>query len=250
MTDNTAPGLRAHLRAGGTAELFWFAIGSPAMVEISLEARPQAVVIDAQHGLWSRQSLEQALGVLDGRAPALVRTADLSETAISAALDGGAIGVFGPLVETADQAQAFVDASRYPPEGRRSGGGIRPLKADFARYYAEAREQTVVGVMIETATGLANVEAIAATPGLDFIFIGTGDLALSMGEFPVPGPAYETAIQHILKTCLAAGLPCGLFTNGVEDARRRQAQGFALTVSANDISLVAQSFAAAAPQPA
>ncbi|MDK3017067.1 HpcH/HpaI aldolase family protein [Pseudodonghicola flavimaris] len=248
MTDTVAAPLRAHLQAGGTVELFWFSLGSPAMVEMSATARPQAIMIDAQHGLWTREGLENVAGLMQGRVPLMVRTADASHTAAATALDAGAVGVLAPLIETAAEARAFVDASRYPPQGRRSGGGVRPLMGDFARYYSDALEQTVVGVMVETAAGLENIEEIAAVPGIDLIFIGTGDLAISMGEFPVPGPAYEAAIQRVRQVCAAAGVPCGLFSADAADARRRTAEGFAVTVSANDIALVTKGFAAAAPE--
>lgn len=248
MSDIAASNLRAHLGAGAPVELFWFAIGAPALVEIATAAGAQAIMLDAQHGNWTRDTLEAVASQVDGVAPLMVRTADLSPVSVANALDAGAIGVLGPLVETAEEAAAFVEAARFPPHGRRSGGGVKPLKADFARYYADACEQTVVGVMIETATGVENAAEIAATPGLDFIFIGTGDLALSMGEFPVPGPAYEEALIKVRDISVAAGLPCGLFTGTVTDARKRIAEGFPITVAANDIGVLAQGFGAAAPQ--
>ncbi|MDX2482470.1 MAG: aldolase/citrate lyase family protein [Pseudodonghicola sp.] len=247
MSDIAADQLRSHLQAGEPVELFWFSTGSPALVEIAAAAGPQAIMLDAQHGLWSREGLEWTAGQLEGRVPLLIRTADLGAPAVTSALDAGAIGVLAPMVETADQALAFVAAARFAPEGRRSGGGIRPLKSDFARYYMESRAQTVVGVMIETRAALENAEQIAAVPGLDFLFIGTGDLALSMGEFPVPSPAYEAALTHVREVAAAAGLPCGIFTGDEVDARRRIKEGFSIAVSANDISVVAKGFATATP---
>ena len=73
------------------------------------------------------------------------------------------------------------------------------------------RRETVVGVMIETRKGLGNAEAIAATEGVDFVFIGTGDLALSLGEFPKPGEAHAKACAAILAACRRAGKPCGAY---------------------------------------
>ncbi len=114
----------------------------------------------------------------------MVRVADGTATAIGQALDAGADGVLVPLVESADMARAAVERPTIRRSGHRSGGGVRPLARGFARYVAEAAARTVVGVMIETAAGVENAEAIARVPGIDFVFIGTGDLALSLGCFP------------------------------------------------------------------
>ena len=74
---------------------------------------------------------------------------------------------------------SLASASRYPPQGRRSGGGVRPLLAGIDSMLA-ANQHVAVGAMIETALGAQNAEAICAVEGIDFIFIGTGDLQLSM----------------------------------------------------------------------
>lgn len=180
------PSMRERIRAGEPIGVFWSVLGSPALVEVAVEAGPDAVVLDAQHGLWSRQAIEQVVGTAGRERPILVRTADGSPRSISEALDLGAEGVIVPLVETGEQAAQAAAASRFPPEGHRSGGGVRPLKSDFGAYYSRAVERTVVGVMIETALGLQNAGEIAATTGVDFVLIGTGDLALSLRSRPAP----------------------------------------------------------------
>jgi 2-keto-3-deoxy-L-rhamnonate aldolase RhmA len=143
-----ALGLRARLARNLPLGVFWMSTGSSAVMELAASAAPDAIVIDAQHGLWDRQNLEHAVGLVSNRVPVLVRTADASPIAISQALDSGAEGVIVPLIETDTQAAAAVAAARFPPHGSRSGGGVRPLAHDFARYYAAANDRTVVGVMI------------------------------------------------------------------------------------------------------
>lgn len=237
--------LKQMLRRPGGVGLFWFALGSPGLVELSLAAKPEAIVLDLQHGLFSRETLEAAIGVTQRRSPTLVRVADGSPTAIGQALDAGADGVLVPLVESAEEAAAAVRAAHYPPHGNRSGGGVRPLGRGFAGYVAEVATRTVVGVMIETVAGVEQAEAIARTPGLDCVFIGTGDLALSLGCFPEIDARYEAACRRVFEACRSADLPCGLFTTSAEEAARRQREGFAMVVVANDIGLVAGGFAAA-----
>ncbi len=231
-------------RPGGVA-VFWFALGAPSLVELSLAASPDAVVLDLQHGLFSRASLEAAISVAHHEVPTVVRVADGTATAIGQALDAGADGVLVPLVEGAEMARAAVGAAHYPPRGHRSGGGVRPLSRGFARYVAEAATRTVVGLMIETVAGVENADAIARVPGVDFIFVGTGDLALSLGCFPDLDHRHEAACRHVLDACRKAGVPCGIFTTSAEDAARRRREGYAMVVVANDVGLVASGFGAA-----
>ena len=234
---SSRPSLKARLARGDCLDAVWLSLGSAAIAEMAARAEPGVVVIDMQHGLWDRHSLEAAVGLASQSAPVLVRLADHSPASISQALDAGAQGVLAPLVETAAQAAAIVSASRYPPAGTRSGGGVRPL-ADFPRYVRDAADSTLVGVMIETRAGLDQAEDIAAVPGVDLVFIGSGDLALSLGEFPVPGAGHAAACERILRSCEAASVPCGVFTGSLDAARRMRDKGYRMVVIANDIDLV------------
>lgn len=247
MMDLKEPFLRERVRQGGRLGVFWATLGSPALVEVAVGAAPDAVVLDAQHGLWSRQAIEQVIGTVGWKTPVLVRTMDGTSRSVSEALDAGAEGVIVPLVETGDQAAKAVTAARFPPDGERSGGGVRPLKSDFSAYYKSAVGRTVVGVMIETVRGLDNAAEIAAVPGLDFVLVGTGDLALSLGVAP-SDPRHETACRAIFDACRSATLPCAIFTPNAAEAARRAAQGYALTVVVNDIDVVSSGLSAAMRQ--
>jgi 2-keto-3-deoxy-L-rhamnonate aldolase RhmA/NAD(P)-dependent dehydrogenase (short-subunit alcohol dehydrogenase family) len=221
------------LKAGGTLGCFWLTLGVPAIAELIAEAAPDAIVLDQQHGLWERGAMESAIGLIGRRSVPLVRVAENSPLSIGTALDAGALGVIVPLVETAEQAKAAVAAAKYPPAGRRSAGGVRPLK-DFKAYAAAANDGLLVCVMVETREGVANAAAIAAVPGIDLVLIGSGDLALSLGCFPEMGPPHEAAIQQVLAACRAAGTPCGVFTFHTTFAIERRRQGFQLVVIGTD----------------
>jgi len=225
--------LKARLKAGETIGCHWLSLGSPALAELAVAAGADTLVIDLQHGVWDRAGLEAAVGLTAGAAARLARTADQSAHAISSALDSGADGIIAPLVDDAAQCAAVVAAARFPPQGRRSAGAIRPL-VDFPAYRAAAEANVLVAVMIETADGLAQAEAIAATPGLDMVFIGTGDLALSLGAGPGT-PVFEAALARILAAGRAAGVAVGAFTPDLDHAVARAAQGFQFVVFANDI---------------
>jgi 2-keto-3-deoxy-L-rhamnonate aldolase RhmA len=245
MFATTGASLRNRLAQRLPLGVFWMSTGSAAVLELAAYAKPDVVVIDAQHGLWDRQSIEHAVGIASRHAPVLVRTAENGAVAIGQALDAGAEGVIVPLIEDEKEAAAAVAAARFPPQGERSAGGVRPLGQGFASYYAQANAGTVVGVMIETRRGVHNATGIAGTPGVDFVLIGTGDLAVSLGTFPQPDPRHEAACRTVLDACTAASIPCAIFTNNVDSAIKRRRDGYTFVVVANDIDVIASGFASA-----
>jgi 2-keto-3-deoxy-L-rhamnonate aldolase RhmA len=243
VLDQQHMNLRSRLGRHPLAAL-WMAMGSATVIELAGAARADAVVIDMQHGLWDRMSLETAVGAVAGGTAALVRVAENTALAIGQALDAGAEGVIVPLVEDGREAAKAVASARFPPHGRRSGGGVRPLAAGFLDYYANANERTVVGVMIETARGADNAAEIAQTPGVDFVLIGTGDLSLSVGTGD-GGGSREAACRSILQACREAGRPCAIYTANGDEAIARVHEGYAMVVAATDITVVSQGFSAA-----
>jgi 2-dehydro-3-deoxyglucarate aldolase/4-hydroxy-2-oxoheptanedioate aldolase len=251
LFDPRHPVFKRRLASADCLGVSWLALGSAAIAEIAARAGPDAIVLDQQHGLWERRELEAAIGRVPSPTPVLVRVAQNSALAIGTALDAGAEGAIVPLVESAEEAARAVRASRYPPRGIRSGGGVRPLQ-DFEGYLAGADSIATI-VMIETRAGLAQAGAIAATEGVDMVFIGSGDLALSLGVAPGQ-PEYEAACSAIRTACAQLGVPCGIFTGSTAAARQRRDEGYRMVVVANDIGLTLQGFAAAtevfgAPRP-
>lgn len=233
---------RQRLRRGQARHLVWLALGAPVLAEVAAQQLPDGLVLDLQHGLWDRQGLEAAVGLAGAHVPVMVRSADFSPASIATALDCGASAVMAPMVQSAQDAQALVRASRYPPHGERSGGGVRPLLNGMEGMVAMGA-QVAVGAMIETARGVAEADAICGTRGLDFIFIGTGDLALSM-----PGASareMRAARQQVLQAAQRHRLPCGLFTPDAAAARAALGEGYAMAVVANDISLAQRGVAQA-----
>lgn len=219
----------------------WMMMGSATMIELASGAGADAIVIDAQHGLWDRASLESGVGAVAPGISALVRVAENTALAIGQALDTGAEGVIVPLVEDGAEAARAVAAARFPPQGTRSGGGVRPLASGFLDYCAIANERTVLGLMIETVRGVDNATAIARTPGVDFVLIGTGDLALSLGA-GAGKTARDDACRTVSQACRDSGIPCAIFTATVDDAVARVREGYAMVVAANDVGVVSAGF--------
>ncbi len=243
MFDPAAPTLKKRLAAGDPLGVFWFALGSVTTIEAAVANGADGVVIDMQHGLFDRTSLEAAVAAVPSSLPCLVRVEDDSAPAVGRALDAGAEGVIVPLVESGRQAAKVAAAAHFPPKGHRSGGGIRPLR--HPGYMATAADNVAVGVMIETRAGLANAAAVAAAKDVDFVFIGTGDLALSLATQP-GSAAHSKACDAILRACRKAKTPCGIFTMNAEAAAARIAEGYWMSVVANDVSAVGGAFAGAA----
>lgn len=173
--------------------------------------------VDLQHGGADWHSLLQVIyGAEAGGIAPLVRVPWCDPAQIMRALDLGAVGVIVPMVSTPQEAKIAADACRYAPAGMRS---IGPTRAPItATYIPDADADVLCLPMIETAEGLANVEAIAATPGVDGLFLGPGDLALSLGLqlSMAPGPEILDAVDRVVAACRRHSLIPG--TIGFDDA--------------------------------
>lgn len=192
--------LRDTLTSGQPSFGSWVSIGGAVAGETMGRAGYDWVICDLQHGGLGWEALLPTIQALElGHTPALVRVGWNDPAQIMRALDLGAAGVIVPMVSDARAAHAAVRAVRYPPHGERSFGQVRSY------YAADARTppDPLCLVMIETKEALDNLEAIAAVPGLDGLFVGPVDLALSLGL----GPALQmpdqvlAAIDDVVATC-------------------------------------------------
>ena len=174
------------------------------------------VFIDAQHAAYTPETVghiaQAALGI--GISP-LVRVRSCDDPQTQVFLDIGATGIVFPDVNTAVEAKRAVDRARFPPVGRRSAAGAYPLfdyrAISMAETVAAITENTLVGVMIETPEGLANVEAIAAVDGVDVIHVGLNDLLTAMGKPGAYGsPDHIDALDRIFTAAKKHGKVCGV----------------------------------------
>ena len=150
------------------------------------------------------------------------------------------------MVDNREQAAQAVAACRYPPEGNRSFGPIRAALASGRGYAQEANQQLACIAMIETREGIDNVEEIVTTPGLDAIYIGPADLALSLG-LPVRGdqPAEEhlQTVKHIKSICQKHGVAIGIHTSSLEYTRKYLELGFNFVTLGSDAGHMAKNAA-------
>ncbi|HEU5486998.1 MAG TPA: aldolase/citrate lyase family protein [Microlunatus sp.] len=236
----TAASFTAKARRREQVVGYWMTIDSPVLAERLAGVGYDYLVLDAQHGEFDARAQLAGLLAVDAAAGAagLVRVEANSPTAIGRALDVGAAGVIVPLVNTAEDAAAAVTGARYPPRGVRSYG---PLRSDLrvGPAPAEADDTVLVLAMIETSAGLSNVEAIAATPGLDGVYIGPSDLSLGLGA-AVPGDpsvseSFDAALTRIRQACDRHGIIAGIHTPSGQAAADRLAEGFTLATVAHDV---------------
>jgi len=167
------------------------------------------------------------------------------------ALDAGAYGIICPMVNSAEEAARFVSYLRYPPLGQRSFGPTRVSFAAGANYAGEANDNMLAFAMIETAEGMANLDAIAATAGLDGIYVGPADLTLSLTQGSLaPGfdreePEMIAALQTIVAACKKNGIRAALHCGTPAYAARAIGWGFDMTTVGGDSRFLAAGAAAA-----
>ena len=230
----------------------WCSIGNPFTAEIMAAQGFDSITIDMQHGALDYAALLPMFQAMRASGACLMARVPWNEPGIvMKALDAGAYGIICPMVNTPEDAARFVSYLRYPPLGQRSFGPTRVSFAAGANYAGEANGNMLGFAMIETAEAMANLDAIAATPGLDGLYIGPADLTLSLtqGRLP-PGfdreePEIVAAIQRILASCKAHGLRAGIHCGTPDYAARAIGWGFDLTTVGGDSRFLAAAAGAA-----
>ena len=222
--------LRARLAAGEPAYGAWCALDGVLAAEVAALAGFDWACADFQHGaagLDTAAPLFQAISVA-GAVP-LARVPGNDHWLIGRALDLGAAGVIVPMVNDPDEARHAVDSVRYPPAGTRSFGPVRSA--------ADAGEPLCI-VMCETRRSVEGLAEICAVDGVDAVYVGPRDLALSHGL--EPGTDLERVIEQILATCVQAGVPAGIHTRSGESARGYTRAGFRFAAVGSDRDLLAR----------
>ena len=231
--------LKARLKAGEPLLGAWCMIPGALTAEALGRAGFDWVLIDMQHGCMDYETALEMIRAVDlGGATPIVRAPWNDPGIIGRLLDSGALGVVIPMIQTAEDARRAVDACLYPPAGRRSFGPVRVGLRDGPGYFADANDRVLVIPMIETAEALAEVDAIARTPGVDALFVGPFDLSIALGLPPGDNdgkPAFDEAIAKVSAAARAAGVATAVLSNaGVAPLRLRQ--GFRLVSVVTDLS--------------
>jgi 4-hydroxy-2-oxoheptanedioate aldolase len=236
--------LLAKWRAGQPTLGLWCSTADPALSEYAATvAGADFLLWDLQHGQITDADLAPCFRALVGSDVApLARVAANDFTLIGRALDAGAYGVVVPLVNTAEQATAAARACRYPPDGERSFG---PNRAAIVMESLNPKKLAEVAciVMVETAEGLANVDAIASTPGVDAILVGPSDLAIGLGLAPDDrGAKHADAVKRVAGACRSAGIAAGIVLGDGATSKSHIALGFQFINVATDLGLIVSGF--------
>jgi 4-hydroxy-2-oxoheptanedioate aldolase len=245
--------LRSCWRDGRPAFGLWGSVPATLTAELAAAAGYDYVCVDLQHGGADESTMVAMFLAIEaaGSTP-LARVAWNEPWMIMRVLDLGAAGVIVPLVGSQAEAARAVSACRYPPDGQRSYGPVRAQMTAGSAHPDRLAADPLCIVMVETSEGLDNVNEIAATPGLDAIYIGPSDMSLALGRNPGQGgDALEAAIAQVLKACADNGIVAGMHCAGGREARARAEAGFTLVTVGVDASMfharVAEELAAARP---
>ena len=224
----------------------WCSIGNAFTAEIMAAQGYDSITIDMQHGALDYSSALPMLQAM--RASGVVPMARVpwrEPGIIMKVLDAGAYGVICPMVDTVAQAAEFVSYLRYPPLGQRSFGPTRVSFAAGSDYGSQANSEILGFAMIETAAGMANLDAIAATPGLDGLYVGPADLTLGLAQgrlapgFDREEPEMIEALQQIVAACKRNGIRAALHCGTPDYAARAIGWGFDMTTVSGDSRLLA-----------
>ena len=221
--------LRQRWSEGRATHGLWSLLPGAVTGELLARTGADYVVVDLQHGAVSEGDLPGITAAIraTGSVP-LVRTRSSSFADVGRPLDLGAHGVIVPNIRGAEHAREVVASARYAPDGGRSIGRL-----------AGGADQPLVILMVEMATALDELDDLLAVDGLDGIYVGPGDLSLSLG---LSGEEHRDELRAVLSSIIAgavaADVPVGVHAYNGEDARSYAAEGATIvTVAVDTVSL-------------
>jgi 4-hydroxy-2-oxoheptanedioate aldolase len=221
----------------------WCQIPHSLSTEVMCHQGWDSVTVDLQHsGVSEAEAITMLQAISTTDVVPMVRTPWNEPGVIMRLLDAGAYGIICPMINNRADAEEFVSACKYPPTGIRSNGPYRALMYGGNDYQAHANDEIVTLAMIETQEAMANLKEIVDTPGLDGVYIGPSDLAMSHGRPPeldhFEGPIVPL-IARVREEAHAAGKVAGLHGASAKYAIRMINEGFNLVTPTSDIRLVA-----------
>jgi len=237
--------LKAIWRSGRASYGGWTGSPDPILAEWLASCGFDEILVDQQHGAIEPNQLGAIFtGIAARGAIPITRVPANDAAAIGKSLDLGAQAIVVPMVNNGAEAARAVAACRFPPHGVRSMGPIRAHLV-FDSDEIEDLESPAVIVMVETAAGLANVEEIAATTGVDAIYVGPADLSIGIGvpfnrarRTPEQAAAHAAAVESIRQACDRHGIVAGMNCPNGEIARGYVEQGFRMVTVTADADMI------------
>jgi 4-hydroxy-2-oxoheptanedioate aldolase len=238
-------GFKQALASGMQQIGLWQALANPYTAEICAGAGFDWLLLDCEH---APNDLPLVLAQLQAIAAypvePVVRLPVGDTVLIKQVLDVGARSLLIPMVETVEQAEVLVRATRYPPLGVRGVGSAIGRASRWSRganYLHEAHYDICMLLQVENLAGLGELEAIAAVAGVDGVFIGPSDLAAALGHLGDPTHAeVQAAIEHAIHTIVNAGKAAGILMADAQLARRYLALGATFVAVGTDVTILAR----------
>jgi 4-hydroxy-2-oxoheptanedioate aldolase len=235
-------GLRELWDSGRPTVGGWCAVPSGVSAEVLGVAGFDWVAVDTQHGLIGYDQMQVMVQALSRTGtPAFVRVPWNEPAEIMKALDAGAQGVIVPMVNSPEEARIATGACRYPPQGIRSWGPTG-IALRIPGYNPEMGNRlTVCAIMVETAEAVDRIDEIVSVPGVDAVFIGPNDLAISLGLAPTADPSdteHLRRIDGILAACRAHRVAAGIACGSARLARQWAERGFTMLAVPSDAALL------------
>jgi len=244
MSTFTNP-LKERLREADALYGLWLSMGSETAAEALAHAGFDWLLIDMEHAPNdSADTVAQLRAIAAAHLPTepVVRLPTSESWLVKRVLDAGARTVMFPNIGSADEAAHAVSLTQFPdertPDGRRGVAGVVRAAAYGMRrdYLHGANAQIAVIVQIESAPALDEVEKIAATPGVDCLFVGPADLAASLGHLgDSKHPDVVAAMLRIVAAARAAGVASGIFAMDTAQAKQYRGMGFSFIALAADV---------------
>jgi len=221
----------------------WLAVGSPIIAELAAISGFDWLLFDLEHGCVSDAALMNSLQAIRGtQSMGLVRIGAIHPDLIMRALDWGSAGIMMPHVESARQAEQCLEAIHYPPRGRR--GFSRSVRAyNYGLRAPSDLPPPVFIAQIESLQGVKEAGAIAATDGVDVLFVGPSDLAHNLAASKHPQvPTYQECLASVVTAARNAGKQAGILSRDISEVPALVALGFTYLAVESDIGILRGSY--------
>jgi len=236
--------LKTIVNSGDPIYCGWLHIPNTWTAEIMTNIGWDCLTVDMQHGLHSMETAIQMFQAISTTKTIPLARVNWNQPGdIMRLLDGGAYGIICPMINTKEECTAFVGACRYPPLGYRSYGPTRARVYGGLDYGDYANEEIMTIAMVETAEAVENIDDICAVATLNGIFIGSGDLRLSLTGSALKtkdSKAFDDAVNKILQSCKKHGVMAGIWCSTTEDATIMITKGFQFIALKSDSMMLTE----------
>lgn len=237
--------VKTALAAGQPQVGTWLSFGDVFTARLMARVGFPWLTVDLEHSPidWQTASLMFA-AIADAGCVPLARVPRGDHDLIKRVLDGGAMGIIVPMVNTVEEAKLAIAAAKYPPVGNRSIGATIPalnFQATAGEYYQYANDNILVILQTESPEGVSNAEEIYRLPGVDAIFVGPNDLFWQMksadGSDPTPDE-FEAMLQKVLSIGKKWGTPVGIHTQSVAEVQKRISEGWQFMALQSELKML------------